>query len=148
MSMHSQIDVTTPHIILPCVGVFVLKVLINHSHAFSLVSFRKTQTIRNFNSNFRKQKGTSYTHQRYYKMVSVLIVGATRGLGASLTKQYAAQGFNTVYATSRSDSGSKDFPDSVNWLTNIDLTKSNVGNQLAKQLEGKKPLDIVVSFWD
>lgn len=78
------------------------------------------------------------------KMVSALIVGATRGLGASLTKQYAAQGSNTVYATSRSGSGPKDFPDSVHWVTNIDLTKSNVGDELAKQLEGKKPLDVVI----
>lgn len=78
-------------------------------------------------------------------MVSALIVGATRGLGASLTKQYATQGSNTVYATSRSSSGPEDFPDSVHWMSNIDLTKPNVGDELAKRLEGKKPLDIVVS---
>lgn len=78
-------------------------------------------------------------------MVSTLIVGATRGLGASLTKKYAAQGSNTVYATSRSSSGPKDFPKSIHWVSNIDLTKSNVGDELAKQLEGEKPLDIVVS---
>lgn len=77
-------------------------------------------------------------------MASVLIVGATRGLGASLTKQYAAQESNTVYATSRSSSGPKDFPDSVHWVSNIDLTKPNVGDELVKQLEARKPLDIVV----
>lgn len=78
-------------------------------------------------------------------MASVLIVGATRGLGASLTKQYAAREANTVYATTRSSSGPKGFPESVHWLTNIDLTKSTVGDELAKQLQGKKPLDVVVS---
>lgn len=83
-------------------------------------------------------------------MVTALIVGATRGLGASLTKQYAAQEANTVYATSRSSTTPKDFPDKVQWVSNIDLTKPTVGDELAKQLEGKKPLDIVVRkdpFW-
>lgn len=77
-------------------------------------------------------------------MASVLIVGATRGLGASLTKQYAAQGSNTVYATTRSSAAPNDFPDTVKWLPDIDLTKPTVGDDLVRQLKGTKPLDIVV----
>lgn len=77
------------------------------------------------------------------RMVSVLIVGATRGLGASITKKYAASN-NTVFATTRSDSGPKDFPDKIQWLKNIDLTKSSVGDDLVKQLKTLK-LDVVVS---
>ncbi|KAI0130192.1 oxidoreductase [Xylariales sp. AK1849] len=75
-------------------------------------------------------------------MPSALIVGATRGLGASLVKQYAPS--HTVYATTRSDSRPDDFPESVKWLFNIDLTNSNVGDELAKQLSGEKTLDVVI----
>jgi NAD(P)-dependent dehydrogenase (short-subunit alcohol dehydrogenase family) len=77
-------------------------------------------------------------------MPSVLVVGATRGLGAELVKQYASRGSGPVYATSRSDSKPEGFPGSVKWLTNIDLTDSEVAEGLTKQLEGEKPLDIVV----
>ncbi|KAF3769447.1 NAD(P)-binding protein [Cryphonectria parasitica EP155] len=76
-------------------------------------------------------------------MVSALIIGGTRGLGASLVKEYASKSSNTVFSTARSGSGPKDFPESVQWLSNIDLTKSTVGDDLATQLSGKEPLDIV-----
>ncbi|KAK7974132.1 hypothetical protein PG989_015980 [Apiospora arundinis] len=77
-------------------------------------------------------------------MVSVLIVGATRGLGASLTKQYASQPKAIVYATTRSGSGPQGFPDKVKWLPNIDLLKPDVGDNLAGQLKGQQPLDLVI----
>ncbi|KAK7917091.1 oxidoreductase [Apiospora marii] len=77
-------------------------------------------------------------------MVSVLIVGATRGLGASLTKQYASQPSTTVYATTRSGSGPQGFPDHVKWLPNIDLLKPDVGDNLAGQLKGQQSLDLVI----
>lgn len=77
-------------------------------------------------------------------MVSVLIVGATRGLGASLTKQYASKSSNTVLGTARSTSAPKDLPESVKWLHEVDLTKSNVGDKITSQLENQKPLDVVV----
>ncbi|KAH6651875.1 oxidoreductase [Truncatella angustata] len=77
-------------------------------------------------------------------MPSILIVGATRGLGAELVKQYASQGDNTVYATSRSQSKPEGFPDVVKWVSNIDLANSNVGDELAKQLKDEKPLDTVI----
>lgn len=77
-------------------------------------------------------------------MVRALIVGATRGLGASLAKQYASQGSTQVFTTARSTIP-KGFPESVKWLSNIDLLKSNVGDELTSQLKGEKPLDVVVS---
>ncbi|ORY67644.1 oxidoreductase [Pseudomassariella vexata] len=77
-------------------------------------------------------------------MVSVLIVGATRGFGASLVKQYASDSSNSVYATTRSESGPDGFPDSVKWLFKVELTKPNVGEELTKQLQGQKPFDLVI----
>lgn len=77
-------------------------------------------------------------------MTSSLIIGATRGLGAALVKQYAAQSSSLVFATTRSGAAPGGFPDGVKWLRNIDLTKSNVGDSLTSQLKGEKPLDVVV----
>lgn len=77
-------------------------------------------------------------------MVSVLIVGATRGLGASLTKKYASQPSNTVFGTARSAKAPVDALKGVTWLHDVDLMESDVGEKLVGQLEGKKPLDVVV----
>ncbi|KZL66062.1 oxidoreductase [Colletotrichum incanum] len=77
-------------------------------------------------------------------MSPILIVGATRGLGASLTKQYAVDAGNTVYGTTRSKEGPKDFPERVKWLPEIDLTDSKVGETIVSQLGGSKPLSTVI----
>ncbi|KAK6199683.1 hypothetical protein LQW54_010001 [Pestalotiopsis sp. IQ-011] len=77
-------------------------------------------------------------------MSSALIVGSTRGLGAELAKQYASQGSGQVYGTSRSGSKPDGFPESIKWLSNIDLTKPSVADELTKQLKGEKPLDTVI----
>lgn len=77
-------------------------------------------------------------------MVSVLVVGATRGLGASLAKRYASQAGTTVYATARASSAPDGFPDGVRWLHGVDLTRPDVGDALADQLRGLPPLDVVV----
>ncbi|WQF82858.1 Putative short-chain dehydrogenase/reductase SDR, NAD(P)-binding domain superfamily [Colletotrichum destructivum] len=79
-------------------------------------------------------------------MAPILIVGATRGLGASLTKQYAADPANTVYGTTRSKEGPKGFPENVEWLPGVDLTDSKVGETIASQLSsgGSKPLSTVI----
>ncbi|KAJ9155443.1 Oxidoreductase [Pleurostoma richardsiae] len=74
---------------------------------------------------------------------SVLVVGATRGLGAELTKQYAAKG-RTVYGTTRSGNSPAGFPDGVKWLHGVDLTKPDVGDKLADSLKGQEPLESVI----
>ncbi|KAM5346545.1 hypothetical protein ACJ41O_009550 [Fusarium nematophilum] len=77
-------------------------------------------------------------------MAAILIVGATRGLGASLLKQYTAKGGNTVYGTTRSSEGPGGFPDEVKWLPGIDLTQPNVGEKLASLLDPSHPLGSVI----
>ncbi|KAK7751664.1 hypothetical protein SLS62_006324 [Diatrype stigma] len=78
-------------------------------------------------------------------MPSALVVGATRGLGAALVKQYASQSATAeVYGTTRSGSAPQGFPDSVKWLSNIDLTNPDVGDSITQQLKGAQPLDVVV----
>ncbi|KAI1504973.1 oxidoreductase [Biscogniauxia marginata] len=77
-------------------------------------------------------------------MVSVLVIGATRGLGASLVRQYGSDSSNVVYATTRSGSGPDGFPPEVKWLPNIDLLEPKVGENLTRQLRSEKPLDVVI----
>lgn len=77
-------------------------------------------------------------------MAVILVVGATRGLGASIIKQYAEKGGNTVYGTTRSPEGPKGFPEEVKWLSDIDLTQSNIGEKLAGLLDPSPPIDIVI----
>jgi short-subunit dehydrogenase len=79
-------------------------------------------------------------------MPARLIVGATRGLGASLLKQYAKTD-SVVYGTTRSKEGPKDssFPDTVKWLPEVDLMKEDVGDKIVKSLGDSKSLSTVVS---
>ncbi|KAG4284166.1 3-oxoacyl-(acyl-carrier protein) reductase [Fusarium proliferatum] len=77
-------------------------------------------------------------------MAVILIVGATRGLGASLTKKYAEKSENTVYGTTRSSEGPKDSPSGVKWLSDIDLIQSNAGQKLASLLDPAQPIDSVI----
>ncbi|KAG6143937.1 hypothetical protein E4U12_000125 [Claviceps purpurea] len=77
-------------------------------------------------------------------MSSILIVGATRGLGASLAKCYASSDItdmdssqaSTVYGTTRSDSAPDGFPDRVKWLTGVDLMKESVGDDIVERVGG------------
>ena len=79
-------------------------------------------------------------------MSPVLVIGATRGLGASLTKQYAAQPGCTVYGTTRSAGAPDGFPEHVKWLPGVDLMNSDVGDNLVTLLGGSQPLSAVVSL--
>ncbi|KAF5605921.1 3-oxoacyl-reductase [Fusarium pseudocircinatum] len=79
-------------------------------------------------------------------MTVILIVGATRGLGASLTKKYAEKSENTVYGTTRSSEGPKDSPSGVKWLSDIDLMQSNAGQKLVSLLDPAQPIDSVSMF--
>lgn len=74
-------------------------------------------------------------------MPSVLIVGATRGLGACVAKQYSEQGYS-VYATSRS-SRTPDLGPKVNWITNVDLGSESASKALLHGLKGVT-LDITI----
>lgn len=90
-------------------------------------------------------------------MPNILIIGATRGLGASLANAYAAQKDTTVFGTTRAASapaGSK-LDAKIVWVKNIDVSESGVGARLVNQLGalgggggmvegGVKAFDVVV----
>lgn len=67
-------------------------------------------------------------------MSDILIVGASRGLGASLVKKYAAETKGTVYATSRSKPTSETVKNVRN-IPGIDLTSKAAGSDLASALK-------------
>jgi NAD(P)-dependent dehydrogenase (short-subunit alcohol dehydrogenase family) len=78
-------------------------------------------------------------------MPSVLVIGATRGLGASLAKKYGEAGW-VVYGTTRSAEGpeASDAPADVKWIPNVDLLEKGAGLTISNFLDKSKPLDIVV----
>ena len=73
-------------------------------------------------------------------MPNVLVVGATRGLGAALVSYYSQQPSTTVYATSRSSSTRSDSskPNNVHWVTKIDLMSPSCGTKLASSLKSTR----------
>lgn len=88
--------------------------------------------------------------------LTVLIIGATRGLGASLANTYAAQPDTTVFGTTRSAKGPDGSNEKIVWVPDIDLMNSGVGQRLSNQLGtlgggggmvdgGVKAFDIVVN---
>ena len=78
-------------------------------------------------------------------MVNVLIVGATRGLGASLTKEYA-KGSNHVFATSRSSTTPESSPN-ITYIPNIDVALEEAGSSLVTQLKpfNKTPNIVIIT---
>ncbi|KAF7309284.1 Oxidoreductase, short chain dehydrogenase/reductase family superfamily [Mycena indigotica] len=77
-------------------------------------------------------------------MSTVLIVGGTRGLGASLASAYAAAG-STVYATCRSPSPpSSPSHDNILWVPAIDIATESAGVALAAALPPHAVLDTVI----
>lgn len=77
-------------------------------------------------------------------MPNVLIVGATRGLGASLVQKYAAQNSGTVFATSRSENAPFN-EENVKVIPAIDLSLEPAGAKLASHFKDTQiKLDIVV----
>jgi len=84
-------------------------------------------------------------------MPSILIIGATRGLGASLANLYAEDSSNTVFGTTRSSSAptSQSLNKNIIWLKDIDVSQASIGTRLVDQLgnvvDGKtKQVDVVV----
>lgn len=93
-------------------------------------------------------------------MPNILVIGATRGLGASLANLYSSQPHTTVYGTTRSSSAppsDEKLSKSIIWVPNIDLLNPDVGGMLVNQLGmlgigggmvegGVKGFDVVVSL--
>jgi len=90
-------------------------------------------------------------------MPYILIVGATRGLGASLANLYAADAANTVFGTTRSSSApmTGNLNEKIVWLKDIDVSQEDVGSRLVNQLGllggggrivegGVRTLDVVI----
>lgn len=79
----------------------------------------------------------------------ILIVGATRGLGASLVDHYSSDPQNIVHATTRSGCPSDEeehrsmLSDNMRWIFSADLTKPNVGEVITFQVLGG-PFDVIV----
>ncbi|KAJ5511545.1 Short-chain dehydrogenase/reductase SDR [Penicillium expansum] len=74
---------------------------------------------------------------------NILILGATRGLGASLRTLYSAKTATHVFATSRS-SNPEPSP-GVTWLTGIDISQPDVGQKLVSQLPSTKLSTVIVN---
>ncbi|APA09000.1 hypothetical protein SS1G_02864 [Sclerotinia sclerotiorum 1980 UF-70] len=67
-------------------------------------------------------------------MANILIVGATRGLGASLANNYAAQESTTVYGTTRAAAGPSNLNEKIVWIPNIDVAEEGADRRLVNQL--------------
>ncbi|KAL4783167.1 hypothetical protein BJX76DRAFT_261521 [Aspergillus varians] len=75
---------------------------------------------------------------------NILIIGATRGLGASLRNLYASNpSTKHVFATTRSDK-QPDSQSNVSWLKEIDLTNPKAGEKLTSQLPPSTKLATVI----
>ncbi|TPX57470.1 hypothetical protein PhCBS80983_g03822 [Powellomyces hirtus] len=83
-------------------------------------------------------------------MTNILIVGATRGLGASLANAYAGIASHKVYGTSRSYAApsSSNVSKELSWVTDIDLANPHVGELLVEKLrilkDSPKCFDVVI----
>ena len=75
-------------------------------------------------------------------MSTVLIVGASRGLGNELMKKYAAKGC-TVVATTRSDKAESS-SEKTKWIAGIDVASQDAGSKLAESCKSLGPFDIVI----
>jgi len=73
---------------------------------------------------------------------NILIVGATRGLGAALATLYSKNPTNHVFATSRSSSPPASKSE-ITWLTSIDVSASQVGQNLVSQIPASTKLSTV-----
>lgn len=77
-------------------------------------------------------------------MSTVLVIGASRGLGASLVKKYAADSHNFVFATSRSAEAPKSIQN-ISYIAGIDVASETAGATLVSHLKPAKcSLDTVI----
>lgn len=76
---------------------------------------------------------------------NILIIGATRGLGAELLKYYSTLPTTShVYGTARSSSHPSDHPSNVSYLPGIDLLSPNCGKALVSALPKSIPLHTII----
>ncbi|KAJ6020748.1 hypothetical protein N7540_006252 [Penicillium herquei] len=73
----------------------------------------------------------------------ILVVGATRGLGACLRDLYSKDSTKRVFATSRTESVPKS-ESAITWLKNIDLTQPEVGQKLVSQIPASTVFSTVI----
>lgn len=84
-------------------------------------------------------------------MPNILIIGATRGLGAALANAYAAQPDTHVFSTTREAHAPREgkMHGGITWVTDIDVAREDVGRRLADGLGrvvgGKEGFGVVVS---
>jgi NAD(P)-dependent dehydrogenase (short-subunit alcohol dehydrogenase family) len=74
---------------------------------------------------------------------NTLIVGATRGLGLELAKQYAAKGRN-VTGTARSGPPN-DAPPNISWINGVDVAVEPAGKTIADGLKGQQQDIVIIS---
>ncbi|OJD35674.1 short chain dehydrogenase reductase family superfamily [Diplodia corticola] len=77
----------------------------------------------------------------------VLVVGASRGLGASLLKQYTEGPSSTiVFGTARQGSPPTSGPQDVTWLPNIDVSGPEAGTSIVDgyKSHSNSPIDILI----
>ncbi|KAK4540875.1 hypothetical protein LTR36_008817 [Oleoguttula mirabilis] len=74
-------------------------------------------------------------------MPNVLIIGATRGLGYQLAKQYAQREFS-VTGTARS-APPKDAHHDIHWISGVDVAEESAGKKITAGLKGHKQ-DLVI----
>ena len=83
----------------------------------------------------------SRQHHLYSKMPNVLIVGATRGLGYEIAKQYAQREYS-VTGTARSGPP-KDAHHDIHWISGVDIAEEHAGKTVSDGLKGRKQ-DVVI----
>ncbi|KAF2033968.1 NAD(P)-binding protein [Setomelanomma holmii] len=78
-------------------------------------------------------------------MPTILVVGATRGLGASIVKTYAADPKNQVLATARTTNPPAN-SNNISYIPSIDISTPEASSTLVHDLESRKitHLDIVI----
>ena len=79
-------------------------------------------------------------------MPTILIIGATRGLGASLAETYALQPSTTILGTTRKGSAPTNLNPKIQWVKGLDVSQESCGRALVNGLRelGVKELDIVI----
>lgn len=76
-------------------------------------------------------------------MPTILVVGATRGLGNELLKQYASSSSNTVYGTARKDPPKAE-SDNFKWIGGVDIGTEQAGQVIASKVDKGTTLDTVI----